>query len=118
MTWVVFQNMIQIDANDFAFLVRNVQAGSRSIQSLGSRNVYFNDAKKMSISPSEGDGKVRIRFRPRHPTQSPNAKPYKVHQPSLTSSTEQELTSATSGLQKPTGIWNRIKAWFSKYFTE
>lgn len=115
-TWVVFQNMLQIDANDFAFLVRNVQAGSRSIQSLGSRNVQFNDAKKMSISPSEGDGKVRIRFRPRHPSPPSNAKPYKVHQPSLTTSTEQALSSAASGLQAPTGIWNRIKAWATKQF--
>jgi carbonic anhydrase len=40
---VVFKTMINMDPTDFSFLVRNVQAGSRNIQSLGNRDVFYNE---------------------------------------------------------------------------
>jgi carbonic anhydrase len=45
--WVVFRNMVNMDTTDFAYLVRNVSAGSRSVQALGNREVFYNDTKNM-----------------------------------------------------------------------
>lgn len=62
-TWVVFRSMINIDGNDFALLAKNVAPGSRPIQDLGSRVVYYNDAEQLSGGPMPKDGKVYIRFK-------------------------------------------------------
>lgn len=61
--WVVFKSMINIDPNDFALLIKNVQPGSRPIQALGDRDVYFNDISQLPGGPMPHDGKVYIRFR-------------------------------------------------------
>jgi hypothetical protein len=54
--------MINIDPTDFAFLVRNVQAGSRHIQSLGNRDVFFNE---QSVNgPLPHDNKTYLVLRP------------------------------------------------------
>ena len=45
--WIVFKSMINIDTGDFAYLVRNVEAGSRSVQALGQREVFFNNTENM-----------------------------------------------------------------------
>lgn len=46
--WVVFKNMITIDANDFALLIKNNAPGSRPIQQLGTRDVYYNDKEGLT----------------------------------------------------------------------
>jgi carbonic anhydrase len=59
--WVVFKSMINIDSNDFAVLVKNVQPGSRPIQSLGTREVYFNASEQLSGGPMPMDNKTYMR---------------------------------------------------------
>jgi hypothetical protein len=53
--------MINIDSNDFALLVKNVQAGSRPIQQLGNREVFFNDIEQLPGGPMPHDGKTYMR---------------------------------------------------------
>ena len=60
-TWVVFKSMINIDSNDFALLVKNVSPGSRPIQSLGDRTVYFNAVDQLPGVPTPHDGKSYMR---------------------------------------------------------
>jgi carbonic anhydrase len=59
--WVVFKSMINIDPNDFANLVRTNQPGSRPIQSLGDRQVYFNDIEQLPGGPMPHDNKTYMR---------------------------------------------------------
>lgn len=61
--WVVFKSMINIDPNDFALLVKNVPAGSRPTQSVGDREILFNDTENLPGGPIPKDGKVYIRFK-------------------------------------------------------
>lgn len=61
--WVVFKSMINIDSNDFALLVKNVSPGSRPIQALGDREVFFNDIEQLPGSPMPHDGKTYMRCR-------------------------------------------------------
>jgi len=61
--WVVFKSMINIDSNDFALLVKNVTPGSRPIQALGDREVFFNDIEQLPGSPAPQDGKTYMRCR-------------------------------------------------------
>lgn len=69
--WVVFKTMINMDQDDFAYLVRNVGAGSRSLSAQGSREVYFNDTQSLSgIMPN--DGKMYLRLRPTGNTPMPS----------------------------------------------
>lgn len=62
--WVVFSDMITMDQGDFAYLVRNVQAGSRPIQALGDREVFFNNIQNVPGGPMPHDGKFYLRLRP------------------------------------------------------
>jgi hypothetical protein len=55
--------MINIDSNDFALLVKNVSPGSRPIQALGDREVFFNDIEQLPGSPMPNDGKTYMRCR-------------------------------------------------------
>jgi carbonic anhydrase len=59
--WVVFKAMINIDPNDFANLVRTNQPGSRPIQGLGDRQVYFNDVEQLPGGPMPHDNKTYMR---------------------------------------------------------
>lgn len=59
--WVVFKSMINIDSNDFALLVKNVIPGSRPLQAVGDRTVYFNDTEQLSGGPMPRDGKTYMR---------------------------------------------------------
>jgi len=60
--FVVFKSMINIDQNDFAYLVKNVQAGSRSIQALGNRELFFNDGSDTGFLPH--DNKTYLVMKP------------------------------------------------------
>lgn len=59
--WCVFKSMINIDSNDFAMLVKNVSPGSRPIQPLGNREVFFNDVSQLPGGPMPKDGKTYMR---------------------------------------------------------
>lgn len=59
--WVVFKSMINIDPTDFALLVKNVSPGSRPIQGLGDRTVYFNDTEQLPGAPMPHDNKTYMR---------------------------------------------------------
>jgi carbonic anhydrase len=60
-TWVVFKSMINIDSNNFALLIKNVAPGSRPLQSLGDREVYFNDTQQLAGGPMPHDNKAYMR---------------------------------------------------------
>jgi len=62
--WVVFKSMINMDTTDFAFLVRNVTAGSRSVKAIGNREVFFNDIQSLVGGPMPHDNKTYMRCRP------------------------------------------------------
>ena len=62
--WVVFKAMINIDPTDFAFLVKNVQPGSRSVQALGNREIFFNSNESLPGGPMPHDNKTYMRCRP------------------------------------------------------
>jgi len=69
--WVVFKTMINIDVGDFAYLVRNAEAGSRSLTAQGSRDVFFNDTQNLSgVMPN--DGKMYLRLKPTGGTSMPS----------------------------------------------
>ena len=59
--WVVFKSMINMDSNDFALLVKNVAPGSRPIQPVGDRTIYFNDIEQLPGGPMPHDGKTYMR---------------------------------------------------------
>jgi carbonic anhydrase len=61
--WIVFKSMINIDSNDFALLVKNVTPGSRPIQPLGDREVFFNDSEQLPGGPMPNDNKTYMRCR-------------------------------------------------------
>lgn len=62
---IVFSSMINIDSNDFALLVKNVTAGSRPIQGLGDRQVFFNSGEQLPGGQMPKDGKIYMRLRPK-----------------------------------------------------
>lgn len=69
--WVVFQSMINIDTDDFAYLVKSAEAGYRTIQGLGDRTIFFNDTQNLSgIMPN--DGKLYLKLKPTGNTSMPN----------------------------------------------
>ncbi len=59
--WVVFKAMINIDPNDFANLVKTNSPGSRPIQPLGNREVFFNDIASLPGGPMPHDNKAYMR---------------------------------------------------------
>jgi carbonic anhydrase len=63
--WVVFKTMINMDQSDFALLVKNTQAGSRSIQALGSREIFYNDGADTGFLPH--DNKTYLVMKPLNP---------------------------------------------------
>jgi carbonic anhydrase len=69
--WVVFKTMINMDTGDFAYLVRNSEAGSRSLTAQGSREVFYNDTQNLSgVMPN--DGKMYLRLKPTGSTSMPS----------------------------------------------
>ena len=65
---IVFSSMINIDQNDFALLAKNGAAGSRPIQPLGDRQVYFNSGEQLPGGTAPKDGKVYMRLHPKKDT--------------------------------------------------
>jgi carbonic anhydrase len=74
--WVVFKSMINIDSNDFALLVKNVNPGSRPIQGLGDREIFYNDIEQLPGGPMPHDNKTYMKCR-RSGQKTPLSKPVK-----------------------------------------
>jgi carbonic anhydrase len=72
--WVVFKSMINIDSNDFALLVKNVAPGSRPIQGLGDREIFYNDVEQLPGGPMPHDNKTYMKCR-RAGQKTPLSKP-------------------------------------------
>jgi carbonic anhydrase len=71
---IVFKSMINIDPNDFALLVKNVTPGSRPIQGVGDREVFFNDSEQLPGGPIPHDNKTYMRCK-RSPRKGSDVKP-------------------------------------------
>jgi carbonic anhydrase len=78
--YIVFKTMINIDPNDFALLTKNVTPGSRPIQGLGDREVFFNDTEQLPGGPIPHDNKTYMRCK-RSPRKGGDVK--KVTQPDV-----------------------------------
>lgn len=77
---IVFKTMINIDPNDFALLTKNVTPGSRPVQGLGDREVFFNDTEQLPGGPIPHDNKTYMRCK-RSPRKGGDIK--KVTQPDV-----------------------------------
>lgn len=62
---IVFKSSINIDQTDFALLVNKVTAGSRNIQALGNREIFFNSGPDMGFMPH--DNKTYLVMKPLKP---------------------------------------------------
>lgn len=74
--WCVFKSMINMDANNFALLTKNVAPGSRPIQPLGDREIFLNDIDQLPGGPMPHDGKTYMRCK-RAPKKGDDVKPVK-----------------------------------------
>jgi carbonic anhydrase len=107
--WVVFKSMINMDQGDFAYLVRNAEAGSRPVQGLGDREVFFNDTNNVPGGPMPHDNKFYLRLRPTGDTKvSPNleTKPVDLKSKLGESKAEDELKNPTTMLGQATKAKN------------
>ena len=99
--WVVFKSMINIDPNDFALLVKNVSPGSRPIQPVGDREVFFNDTNQLPGGPMpQQDGKTYMRCK-RVAGKGKDVK--SVQKPDVKSVETKEKSKTVSGIQKFVG---------------
>lgn len=65
-TWVVFADTVNMDPNDFAVLSSRTDAGSRPLQPVGDREVFYNDQDALLGSENahlKQDGKVYMKCR-------------------------------------------------------
>jgi carbonic anhydrase len=89
--WVVFKSMINIDSNDFALLVKNVAPGSRPIQGLGDREIFYNDVEQLPGGPMPHDNKTYMKCR-RAGQKTPLTKPVTQSPLGATSSKHKKTT--------------------------
>jgi carbonic anhydrase len=62
-TWVVFANAITMDPSDYAKLMSRGVSGSRPLQPVGDREVFFNSGEKIEGPAASQDGKLYMRCR-------------------------------------------------------
>ena len=99
--WVVFKAMINISPTDFALLTKNVSPGSRSVQPLGDREVFFNDTDQVPGGPMpQQDGKTYMRCK-RIGAKGKDIK--SVQKPDIKSLETKEKSKTLSGIQKFVG---------------
>jgi hypothetical protein len=91
--------MINIDQGDFATLVRTAQAGSRNIQPLGTRELFFNDSNTSS-SYLPHDNKTYLVMRPLG--KNKNKKPEPLKKADLKTTEAKERAQEPSTLSKTT----------------
>lgn len=87
---IVFKSSINIDQTDFALLVNKVTAGSRSIQALGNRELFYNDGADTGFLPH--DNKTYLVMKP--------LKPQKHKKPEI-SKVDLKTTSAREAAKQP-----------------
>jgi len=104
-TWVVFKSMINIDSNNFALLIKNVAPGSRPIQAIGDREVYFNDIQQLPGGPMPHDNKAYMRCK-RVAKKSEDVKPVS------------KAPLGDDNKQKKKGQLHKISDWASEQIAE
>jgi carbonic anhydrase len=62
-TWVVFANAVTMDPSDYAKLMSRGVSGSRPLQPVGDREVFFNSGEKIEGPAASQDGKLYMRCR-------------------------------------------------------
>jgi hypothetical protein len=62
-TWVVFANAVTMDPSDYAKLMSKGVSGSRPLQPVGDREVFFNSGEKIEGPAASQDGKLYMRCR-------------------------------------------------------
>lgn len=113
--WVVFKQMINMDQGDFAFLVRNVQPGSRAIQAVGDREVFFNDTENISgVMPH--DNKFYLRLRPTGKTKL--GKNLETKTVDLKSNVKQSPADAKAEADNPTTYVGQFNKSYKEYSDE
>lgn len=95
---IVFKSSINIDQTDFALLVNKVQAGSRNIQALGNREVFYNDGADLGFMPH--DNKTYLVMKP--------LKPQKHKKPEI-SKVDLKTTSAREAARQPSTVGKAVK---------
>lgn len=95
--WVVFKTMINMDSNDFALLVKNVQPGSRPIQPTGDREIFFNPIEKLPGSIAPHNSKTFTIYKRSNGKTNPNAKDEvpPVTKPDIKSNVSKHESSST-----------------------
>ena len=111
--WIVFKQMINMDQGDFAYLVRNVEAGSRPVQGLGDREVFFNDINNIPGGPMPNDGKFYLRLKPTGNSKVAVSKPSPPA--NLKENTGLSATDAAEEVKNPTTIQGWFKHMYEKY---
>ena len=101
---VVFSSMINIDQNDFALLVKNGVAGSRPIQPLGNRQVFFNSGEQLPGGSAPKDGKVYMRLHPKKDKEGSGGR-HRIHRP--------DLGGAEAREKQKSGFLNGLTQWAS-----
>jgi len=94
---VVFKTMINIDSNDFALLTKNVTPGSRPIQGIGDREVFFNDSEQLAGGPIPHDNKTYMRCK-RSPRKGSDVK--NVTQVDVSGEKSKKTSSHLTGIHK------------------
>jgi len=89
---IVFSSMINMDSNNFALLVKNVPAGSRPVQLLGNREVFFNSGEQLPGGQMPKDGKIYMRLRPKK--DDGKRKKQNITQPDITGAQKDEQSKA------------------------
>jgi carbonic anhydrase len=110
--WVVFSHMINMDPNDFAFLVKMVQSGSSTVKPLGDRDVFFNDSQNASGGAMPRDNKVYIRCRSSGKKKAPTGAVQKVD---LKSSESAKKIADAEEARNPTTFLGRLQRHASSY---
>ena len=112
--WVVFKQMINMDQGDFAYLVRNVEAGSRPIQAVGDREVFFNNTD--NSGPMPHDNKFYLRLRPTGNTNL--GKKLETKTVDLKSNVQQSKTDAEEEAKNPTTYLGSVSKSVNDYTKE
>jgi carbonic anhydrase len=110
--WIVFKSMINMDQGDFAYLVRNAEAGSRPVQALGDREVFYNDINNIPGGPMPHDNKFYLRLKPTGSTKMGKLETKKVD---LKTPNKQSESDAQQESENPTTLSGKIVKWFVDY---
>jgi hypothetical protein len=110
--WVVFKSMINMDQGDFAYLVRNVEAGSRPVQGVGEREIFFNDTNNIPGAMPH-DNKFYLKLRPTGNTKV-NPK-LQVNHVDLKKNIKQSKEDKEEEAKNPTTVVGQIKHSYTKY---